>query len=71
MGSQKLDEKYKEVKNNDNKVFVANHRSGGKRKYHQDEDCEYITENHEVWEIDLVEAWEIDACKSCTNTKIR
>lgn len=62
--------KAKIIKDNDDKVLVANYRSGGYRKYHEDPDCKYVTENHEVWDIDLADAWDVEPCKGCTNPQI-
>lgn len=57
------------VRENEDKVFVANYRSGGKRKYHQYAECEYVTDNHDVWDIDLAKAWDVAECKSCSSNQ--
>lgn len=45
-------------------VWVTGHKSGGKRKFHPDPDCRYVTDSHEEWDRELAEAW-FDKCDNC------
>lgn len=46
-------------------VLVPNSRSGGKRKFHTDPDCQYVTDNHTEWERSMAEEWGLEKCSKC------
>lgn len=47
------------------KVLVPSHRSGGKRKFHTDPECQYVTEDHTEWDRETAESWGFDKCVKC------
>lgn len=66
MGECSTDPKHERVRDNPNKVLVTTAKSGGARKYHDDPDCKYVNHNHNIWPRSLVNSWDYDPCKNCT-----
>lgn len=51
----------------EDKVLVADHKTGGKRSFHTDPDCRYVSNTHKEWKRELAESWGFTHCKLCSN----
>lgn len=49
----------------ENVVLVANSKTGGGRKWHDDPNCRYLTDRHREWDKDEAEAWGYEKCQRC------
>lgn len=50
----------------DDTVLVSPYKSSGKRRFHTNENCRYVTDRHREWRYGVVLAWEIEQCLECS-----